>query len=544
MILTPIFRKGATLVGFSTAALLVAPSCTKDLDRTPTYDLTTEAVYKNFAGYQAVAAKVYSGFAVPGPNGPDASAGDILGIDQGTSDYIRQLWSAQELTTDEAVIAWNDPGVQDFHNMNWTSNGVFVQGLYSRILYEVTLCNGFLAEATDAKIAARGLSTTEQQQVQAFRSEVRFLRALAYYHALDLYGNVPFPTENEQVGGTTPPPRIARADLYTFIESELKAIETTLLPPGKNQYGRADQGAAWMLLARLYLNAKVYTGSAQYANCATYAKKVIDSNAYGLSTKYSTLFRTDNNTRAVDAAGKPEIVFPIVFDGKLTQSYGGTTFLTHAAVSGTADKNWNPARYGIGGGWGGIRTTSRLYQQFPDTAADSRGKFQAAGQTLDIASQTDFSNGYVPIKFRNISSTGVAGTDPTFVDTDYPMFRLADAYLMYAEAAINGGGDMNTATSYVNLVRRRAFNNTDAGKITTADLTATFILNERSRELYWEGTRRSDLIRYGLFTDASYLWPWKGGVAAGVGVPSYRNLFPIPVSDLSVNPSLIQNPGY
>ncbi|MVN75277.1 RagB/SusD family nutrient uptake outer membrane protein [Hymenobacter sp. HMF4947] len=539
-----IILKSATLAGLSAATLVVAPSCTKDLDRTPTYDLTADAVYKNFAGYQAVAAKAYSGFAVTGPNGADAATGDILGIDQGTSDYIRQFWSAEELTTDEGVIAWNDPGVQDFHNMNWTSNGVLIQGLYSRILYEITVCNGFLAEATDAKLASRGLSGAEQTNVKALRAEVRFLRALAYYHAMDLYGNVPFATETDQIGGTTPPKQIKRADLYAYIESELKAIDTDLVAPAQNQYGRADKAAAWMLLARLYLNAQTYTGTAHYTECATYAKKVIDSNAFGLSAKYTNLFRADNNTKAVDATGKPEIIFPIVFDGKVTQTYGGTTFLTHAAVSGTSDANWNPAKYGINGGWGGIRTTKNLFQQFADTAADSRGKFQAAGQTLEITSQTDFKYGYVPIKFKNVTSTGVAGTDPTFVDTDFPIFRLADAYLMYAEAAVRGGGDTGLALTYVNIVRRRAFNNTAAGNITAAQLTTDFLLSERSRELFWEATRRTDLIRYNRFTTATYLWPWKGGVAAGTSVPDYRNLFPLPSSDLSVNPNLVQNTGY
>lgn len=166
------------------------------------------------------------------------------------------------------------------------------------------------------------------------------------------------------------------------------------------------------------------------------------------------------------------------------------------------------------------------------------------GQTLDIASLTNFNNGYVPIKFKNVSSTGVPGSDNTFVDTDYPMLRLADVYLMYAEAAVRGGGDMSQALTYVNLVRTRAFNNAPAGNITAADLTTNFLLSERGRELYWEGSRRTDLIRYKLFTGSDYLWPWKGGVAAGTSVPDYRNLFPIPAADLSVNPSLTQNPGY
>lgn len=519
------------------SSLAATTSCTDDLDRVPKYDLSTATVYKDRAGYEAVAAKVYSGFAVTGGQGPDATTGDIQGIDQGTSDYIRQLWSAQELTTDEAVIQWGDPGVQDWHLMNWTPSGVLIRGLYSRILYEVTLCNGFLAEATDAKLSERGITGADADAVKAYRAEVRFLRALSYYHALDLYGNVPFATENDEIGGTTPPRQTNRAELFAYIESELKAIDGDLLAPGQNRYGRADQAAAWTLLAKLYLNAQVYTGTARYTDCATYAKRVIDSGFYSLTPQYANLFRTDNNTSR-------EIIFPIVYDGKNTQTYGGTTFLTHAAVAGTADANWNPARYGINGGWGGIRTTSNLWRQFPDTAADSRGKFVTGGQTLEIASLTTFSNGYVPIKFKNVSSSGVTGTDLTFVDTDFPMFRLADVYLMYAEAALRGGGDQNLALTYVNLVRTRAFKNTSAGNITAAQLTLDFLLNERSRELFWEATRRTDLIRYGRFTTSAYLWPWKGGVAAGRAVDNSRNLFPIPVADISVNPNLVQNPGY
>lgn len=531
--------RSATILGVASSMLIVAPSCTKDLDRTPTYDLDSNAVYKDAAGYLTVAAKVYSGFAVTGPSGPDASSGDILGIDQGTSDYVRQLWSAQELTTDEAVIQWGDPGVQDWHNMNWTSSGVLIRGLYSRIFYEVTLCNGFLAESTDEKLSARGISGADLTNVKALRAEVRFLRALAYYHAMDLYGNVPFATEANGIGGTTPPKQIKRADLFAFVEAELKAIDADLLAPSlsSNQYARANKAAAWALLAKMYLNAEVYTGTARYADCATYAQKVIDSNVYSLSPKYANLFRTDNNTSS-------EIIFPIAFDGTRTQTYGGTTFLTHAAVSGTSDANWDPSKYGINGGWGGTRTTAKLYQQFPDTSVDTRAKFVTGGQTLDIASQTQFTNGYVPIKFKNVSSTGVPGSNPTFVDTDYPMLRLADVYLMYAEAAVRSGGNLGQALTYVNLIRTRAFNNTSTGNITAADLTTDFLLSERGRELYWEGSRRTDLIRYKLFTGSDYLWPWKGGVAAGTSVPDYRNLFPIPAADLSVNPSLTQNPGY
>lgn len=533
--------RSATVLSLSAATLVVAPSCTKDLDRTPTYDLSTNAVYKDAAGYKAVLAKIYGGFALTGSKGPagDDVTKDIKGIDEGTSDYIRQYWSAQELTTDEGVIAWGDPGIQDWHNMNWTSSGVLIRGLYSRLMYEVTICNSFLSEATEAKVTGRGLTGADATNIAAYRAEARFLRALAYYHALDLYGNVPFADETFQIGGTALPPRISRADLFAFIETELKAIDGSLVDARKNEYGRADKAAAWALLAKMYLNAEVYLGAGKgrYADAATYAKKVIDA-GYTLAPKYANLFLADNNTN------NTEIIFPIVFDGKSTQSYGGTTFLTHAAVSGTADANWNPAEYGIGGGWGGNRTTANLFQQFPDTASDSRGRFKTKGQTLAITSLTDFKYGYVPVKFSNVTSRGAAGSDNTFVDTDFPMFRLADMYLTYAEAVVRGGGDQALALNYVNLVRTRAYRGSTAGNITASGLTLSFLLSERSRELFWEATRRTDLIRYNLFTSGTYVWPWKGGVPAGRGVADYLSLFPIPSSELSVNANLTQNTGY
>ena len=554
-----VFIRSAQVFSLAATTLLLAPSCTKDLDRTPTYDLSADVVFKDAAGYKTQLAKVYAGFAVTGPGGPNASSGDIQGIDQGTSDYIRQYWSAQELTTDEAVIQWGDPGVQDWHNMNWTSSGVLIRGLYSRLLYEITICNSYLQESTDAKLASRGIPGTEAANIAAYRAEVRFLRALAYYHAMDLYGNPPFADENSTIGTSTLPKQISRADLYKYIESELRAIDGALLAPRTNEYGRADKAAAYALLAKMYLNGVTYAGTgaapACYNNAATYAKKVIDA-GYSLlpnattgsplvKNGYGKLFLADNNLN------NTEVIFPVIFDGKAIQSYGGTTFLTHASVSGTAGADWSPIPYGIGGGWGGTRTTPSLFTQFPDTAADERGSFHTAGQTLNVTSLTDFSNGYVPIKFRNVTSGGVAGSDATFVDTDYPMFRLGDMYLTYAEAVSRGGtGDAGLALQYVNTVRNRAFKGQPggtAGAVTAATLTANnfqFFLDERSRELYWEATRRTDLIRFGKFTK-NYNWQWKGGTSInGNSVDDHLQLFPLPSSELSINTNLVQNPGY
>lgn len=393
--------------------------------------------------------------------------------------------------------------------------------------------------------------------------------------------------------------------------------------PKSNEYARADQAAAWTLLAKLYLNSEVYTGTARYTDCITYSNKVISA-GYGLESSYKNLFLADNHT----ADG---VIFPIAFDGLKTQSFGGTTFLIHAQVGGSM----NAADFGITGAWGGNRTTSafvntfnsgidvnasnsaigpasnwgivgalngwggtpdlplfetgtaneyQAYYNLPDgdikfrpdnswgsdfgdngsniavTAGlykvtvnvstqeysiekDPRAMFYTDGQTLEIESIGTFTDGYAITKFKNVDKDGNAGSDTggTFTDTDFPLFRIADVYLMYAEATLRGGGGSEaTAVSYMNLLKNRGTNN--FGTVTSIDLD--YILNERARELYWEGHRRTDLIRFGKFTGGDYVWPWKGGTPEGSATPSYLDVFPIPSSDINANPNLSQNAGY
>jgi hypothetical protein len=178
-------------------------------------------------------------------------------------------------------------------------------------------------------------------------------------------------------------------------------------------------------------------------------------------------------------------------------------------------------------------------------SSDGRGMFYTDGQNLEIEDLFEFTEGYAITKWKNVTSTGVAGVDKTHPDTDFPMFRLADSYLMYAEAVIRGGagGDLGTALSYINALRERAYGDS-YGNMTQADLTLDFILDERARELFWEGHRRTDLIRFGKFTGGDYLWAWKGAVKEGKAVDAKYNLFPIPASDLGANPNLTPTPGY
>jgi hypothetical protein len=619
------FNRSASLFA---ATVLLMTSCLNDLDPESLGDkVKTQAdVYKTNEDYKRGLAKIYATFALSGQQGPSGQP-DIAGIDEGFGNYLRQYWNCQQLTTDEAVIGWNDATIKDFHWHTWTPTDVFIAAVYSRIMYTITLSNEFI----------RVTNGINDEEIKAFNAEARFIRALAYYHALDLFGNPPFVTEADKPGSYFPK-QIERADLFDYIEGELTDIEEEIIAP-RTEYGRADQAALWMLQAKLYLNAEVYINEAKYTEAITALKKVIGA-GYSLSNNYQHNFVADNHT-------SPEMIFAINYDYLNTQSYGGMVYLIHAPVGGGMDA---PGMFGIDGGWGGIRTTKNLVRQFdidvtalngnlgtlsnwglvgnattngwngPDMrmyssannvytlfanlsagemkfrfnndwgqnfgdngangsledgganiaipqsgtylvtlnlnnntysvvqAGDKRAMFYSAGQSLEIEDIAKFTDGYAVTKFRNRKLDGSpikADPQPTFVNTDYPMFRLADAYLMYAEAVLRGGqgGSTADALTYVNAVRQRAYGN-NSGNISQVQLTLDFILNERSRELYWEGHRRTDLIRFGKFTGGTYLWPWKGKVAAGTSTPDHLQLFPIPAADLSANPTLKQNVGY
>ena len=466
-------------------ALTVFSSCINDLNRIKPYDQTSATIYNDPANYRGLIAKVYSGLALSGQEGP-AGKPDISGIDEGFSTYLRQYYKAQELTTDEAVIGWNDGSIKDYHNMNWTSGNEFIAAMYYRIFYQTTLCNEFIRETTDAKLSERGISA--EASIKLYRVEARFLRALSYWHALDMFGAAPFVTEKDPLGAFLPP-QTTKAALFAYVESELKEIEGLMAEPRANEYGRADKAAAWMVLAKLYLNAEVYTGQAKNTECITYCNKVIAA-GYALEPKYENLFKIGNEN-------SKEMIFAVRFDGLRSKTWGGMTFLVHAGVGGTM----RAADYGINGGWSGLRTTKGLVNLFNNAASkldtfDNRAMFYRDGQTLEIDDVADFTNGYAITKFKNVDVAGKAGSDPAgdFPDTDFPMFRLADVHLMYAEAVLrNGtGGTQAQALAYVNGLRTRA--KSGVGNLTT--LTLNNILDERGRELYWECHRRTDLIRF------------------------------------------------
>jgi len=711
-------------------------ACVKDLDTVPLDEdvFTANVVFDDPQSYLAVLAKLYGGLALTGQQGPSGQP-DIEGIDEGFSQYLRMYWYCQELPTDEAVIRWNDQTILDFHEQDWSADDGFVFALYSRIFYQVVICSEYLRETTDEKLAGRGVDAALAAQIRGYRAEARFLRALSYWHALDLFRNVPFVTEEDAVGAFFPE-QIQAPDLFNYIESELLAIENEIAAPRANPYGRADQGAVWTLLAKLYLNAEMYTGTERYNDCVTYCNHVINA-GYTLEPVYQHLFLADNHR-------SNEIIFPIAFDGIKTRTWGGTTFIICASIGGSM----NTVEFGVADAWQGLRTTRQFVEKFPVstdrvvdpsegntanytkiyvpgayqgwngtntktslssvnndkiyqghiyflednspffftrvpsstfalrlgdnggdgtlemngdtirpgvaglyyinvnlnnntytmerrtwgiigdatpdgwnsdqdmtwnpatealeinidliagqikfranddwivnlgtdtlgssiliqdgeninisggsylirlfldkpdytyeiklTSFDRRGLFYTDGQNLDITEFEVFTEGYAIRKFKNVTSDGMPGSDSDFPDTDFPMFRLADVLLMASEALLRSGGDRGLALDYFNRVRTRAYLSA-GGNISDVDLNLQMLLDERARELYWEAHRRTDLVRFGQFSQTSYVWAWKGGVPEGRSVEAFRDVYPIPTSDLGANPKLEQNEGY
>lgn len=505
-----------------------------ELDLTPTNDKVGATVYTSMEGYKAGLAKMYGSFGLAHSSGATATS-DIGGLNVSFADFLRLFWMAQELTTDEAICGWGDAGVPELVQMKWTADNQFLRGLYSRALYQITICNEFLRESTAEKLASRNITGTEE--IKQFRAEARFLRAFQYWVLLDAFGNPSFVTENDAIGKQAPK-QIQRAELFKYVESELKSIDADLIDARTNEYGRADKGAAWALLARLYLNAEVYTGSPRFTEAVTYSQKVING-GYRLTSSYKNLFLTDNNVTSKD-----EMILTINYDANKTQNNGGTTYIINASID---PATMSPASFGIpSGGWSGNRVRSVVPPIFGDYSGASDKRAMFFGTKIENDNLNEFSDGLKAIKFRNVSSQGV----PSLVDNggpfcslDFAIFRLAEQYLIYGEAVVRGGagGSVNQAIVYVNALRERAYGN-DSGNVTAIDVD--FFLDERVRELYWEGFRRTDLIRYHKFIEPSYLWPFKGGAKSGTGVDQTRTLFPIPTADIISNTNLIQNKGY
>ncbi len=511
-----IFKNAIKFCTIITILTVGVSSCTGDLDKLPTNDINNNALYSSVTGYKQSLVSIYSTLAY--------------------GDFLRNYWSMQEYTTDEAVNTWNADGEGVYHQLAWSADAAAILKVYTAALKDITYCNNFINESSDDKIAARGFTGADATTIKQFRAEARYLRAYYYWVMMDLYGNPPFPTEKTII--TAAPEQIQRKDLFVYIEKELKDIEADLAAPKTNEWGRADKAADWSLLSRMYLNGKVYTGTDHYTDAITYSSKVISS-GYSLESHYSWLMLGDNNLNT------NEFIFTINYNNSDETTWGGTNFLALGAAGVPASVN------GLSDSWGNFRFTQQIPGLFPtaDTTVDKRAMFYTTGQNLEVSSMSAKTDGYSGYKYRNLKRDGSVIVQNNkynnLSDIDFPVFRLGEIYLIYAEAVLRGGtgGDIATALKYINQLRGRAYANdpsSTSGNIAQSQLTLNFILDERARELYWEAQRRTDLVRYNKLTTADYLWAWKGNALAGKAVDSKYNLFPIPTSDLLANPNLKQ----
>ena len=525
---------GLIVFGF----LVTFTSCTDDLNITPNDDdtLLGQELFADESAYRQVIAGVYGNLALTGTEG--AGSSNIAGIDAGTSQFGRVLLYMQTLSADQMIWSYeNDPGTREIQRNIWTAQNPLILGMFSRSHLTIALANNFLRETTEDKLNSRGVSEGVRQDIVAYRAEARLLRAMAYYYMMDLFGKANFATEANPVNAELP--EANRQELFSFIESELlNIIASGLVDAGQNEYGRADKGVARMILAKIYLNAQVYIGEDRYTDCIVQCEQILSS-GYSLANEYKHNFLADNNMNSA----VNEIIFPIISDGETTQNFGPTTVMVNGEV-GSLELNGESLGV-VEGGWGGALRVRREFAELfegNEFVDDDRNTLITENRSIVIPDIANRDTGFIITKYANVTSSGASGIDQQFVDTDFPLYRLADVHLMYAEAHLRGGGGMaDRALNLVNALRTRAGN---PNLITAANLNLPFILDERARELHWEAHRRQDLIRYGLFTGGNYNWAWKGNGQNGIAIPANYDVYPIPNLSLSSNPNLTQNPGY
>ena len=533
-------------------AIAALTSCVNDLDTLPLNktEPISEYVYgTDENAYLSGLARLYFQFA-------SNDLTDLQQMDGGASELVRAFWSVQETTADAAKCSWeNDAWVRALNTNTWSEvQNDAIYAVYVRTLQGIALVNEYLRQTTPEKLQSRGVSADLAAEIDVFRDEARFIRAYLYWMALDCFGSVPFTTEDSPFGGTYFPEQASRTDIYDYCVSELTYLmsdQSDMLPP-RSAYPRADKGSAAGLLARMYLNSNVYTGVERWQEAKSVCESIFDM-GYSLCPDYAALFRGDNS---LNALAKGEMLWAIDYNSGSTESYGGTTYILCASLAST-DITDQSRPNGQRNGWAGLRVpyeyvsryfnvSGQDYQSGTYNVDDKRGEvFYIKGreESMDGALYS-FMNGWSCLKFNNIpygqtneSYLSVSALKD-FSDVDFPMIRLGEIYLIYAEACMQLGDDALALPKLQELSAR-------AGVNPPAEITPDFLMAERARELMWEAHRRTDLIRYGLYHTVTYLWPYKGGDAyEGQPFPEYKCLFSIPPTELAVNDQLVQNPGY
>ena len=518
---------------------------------------------------EGLLAKQYATLGLTGQKGP-AGLGDISG-DEGETGFIRTVFNLEELMTDETLWAYQaNDGIAQITSMDWDKDNPRVNWAYQRLSFNINQYNFFITEQS---------GSLSEDQI----AEVRFLRALNYYYFLDLYRKAPF----KDTFDNNLPTEKSGKDLYEWLDNELTTIEPLMAEVGAyntaKDFGRADRGAAYALHARLALNSVVYTDGQikDYQKAIHYCDEIINSGKYDLSrvakngySGYQQLFMGDNDCNP-DA--RKEIIFPIRQDGVKTRSYAGTSYLVNAStISGmpyasTSDP-WkclfarvdlvkkffpngdipkatdedlltNPSKDQViaKDNEMGISTADVVAQAKDDRALFYMGIGGCSDKVRTLTpgdAITSPLNGASFVKWTNLHADGTAQHHQNFSDTDFPMFRLAEIYLTRAEAKFRLNGSQDGLADILE-VQGRANRDLKASSVDEQTL-----IDEWCREFYMEGRRRSDLVRFGLFTGSKYLWSFKGGSENGQGIPTKCNIYPIPGDEIKNNPNMTQNPKY
>ena len=533
------------------ASVLLA-SCVNDLDTLPLNktEPVSEYVYgKDENAYLSGLGRLYFQFVTN-------DLTDLQQMDGGASEIIRAFWSVQETTTDEAKCSWeNDAWVRSLNTNTWseTQNDA-VYAVYVRTLQGIALVNEYLRQTAPERLEARGVSADLARKIDSFRDEARFIRAYLYWMAIDCFGSVPFTTEKSPFGGAYFPQQASRADIFDFCVNELTYLmsDESDMPLPRSNYPRADKGSAAGLLARMYLNSKVYTGVERWADAKAVCEGIFGM-GYTLCPDYAALFRGDNGEN-LQARG--EMLWTVDYNAEKTQSYGGSSYILSATLAST-DITDESRPNGQRNGWAGLRVPYEFVSRYFDVSgqdyltgaydvADKRGEvFYIKGRQESMENALySFMNGWSCLKFNNIpfgqtnESYLPQSALKSFADVDFPMIRLGEIYLIYAEACMHLGAEGMALPKLRELSSR-------AGVEPPQQISQEFLVAERARELMWEAHRRTDLIRYGLFHTDAYRWPYKGGDSyAGQSFPEYKCIFPIPPTELATNDKLVQNPGY
>lgn len=498
-----------------TSLFLISPSCT-NLDEELYSTLTADQFYQTDQQLIQAMGNAYTTMQYRGTN-------------------LWGMFSANVVSTDEAVAPWRSNGgflrnnnvhiLSHQHGFSPTLPAVF--GSWEFCYTTIAACNQIIYQIEN--------SPAESESKPKYIAELKVLRAFAYYNAIDLFGNIPLSLD---FADTSLPEQKSREEIFPIIEKEiLDNLELLDAAPSSKNYGRCTQGVAYTILAKMYLNAEQWISEPRYEDAIDACNKIINSGNYHLENDYFSNFKIENQNSS-------ETIFALPYDRRGGWGWQIHQYTLHAAfqpVYNISAPLWN--------GVNGMEAFYNLYDQ-----EDKRIKSWLEGPQYDQNGVPLINVLGQPLNFTpHLNGLKNAGDDQGVrmakweftrdlsqnesVDNDWTFFRYADVLLMKAEAIMrkNGGTASAEAVLLVNQVRERAYGNSNFN-YTVATLTMAELLNERGRELAWEGHRRQDLIRFGKYQDAWFGKPADGG--------NYTNLMPLPADAMSSNPSLEQNPGY